>query len=367
MWHLFSGAPRMRLCAYNVQPAVQGADGDRRGIGDAQVADRDGHQRAMLDGAAHRGLQGSGLAVAQPQDPPRLPQRAAAALMRAVHLDDGVLVGLLGDRRQAPTARIRRGGPPVSPVTAEPAFGHRAHRAVERHLERGGAADQDHQRADEPADRDAQQRAGRHDGADHEVDRDERQQQPPPPVPPARGQPWARHGEHRGEHGDPAWVVEELRQHRAQPVVQVEVPLRRGEAGSADRQRQDGQDGRGGVGDQQPPLPGDDQAEQDHERQRQHCEAVHQVDHVGLGRRQHPDDARDGHLQPVPPGAGDQRTGDHDRQQRPRQCDPQHVVGATSQGLQQAAGNPDFATVDEHAPGNLPPASVQRSAAQHNR
>ena len=152
---------------------------------------------------------------------------------------------------------------------------------------------------------------------------------------------------------------------RAQPVGQVEVPLRRGEARAGDRQREDGEQRGRRVGDQQSPLPGEDQADQDHERQRQHREAVDQVDHVGLGRRQHPDDAGDGFLQLVPPGAGDQRAGDHDRQQRPRQRDPQDVVGAPSQGLQQAAGNADFAPVDVHALNDLRtlrPASDQRSA-----
>ena len=355
-------APLQRLPANPLvrvqRPApVQGADGDRLGVGDAQVADRDGHQGAMLDRPAHRCLQGSGLVLPQPQDSPHLPQRAATALMRPVHLDHGVLFGLLGDGRK--NQRPRPGGADhPQPVDHEPAFAHRAHRVVQRHLQRGGAADQDHQRADEPADRQTQQRTGRHDGADDQVDRDERQQQPPPPVPPARRQPRARHGEHRGQHADPARVVEELREDGAQPVVEVEMPLRGGQAGAGDRQRENGDQRGRRVRDQQSPLPGENQAEQDHERQRQHREAVHQVDHVGLGRRQHPDDAGDGHLQPVPARAGDQRTGDHDRQQRPRQRDPQDVVGAAGQGLQQAARNPDFATIDLHGPHNLRPASV---------
>ena len=46
---------------------------------------------------------------------------------------------------------------------------------------------------------------------------------------------------------------------------------------------------------QRSPLPGNDQADaQDHERQRQYREAVDQVNHIGLGRRQDPDDLRDG-------------------------------------------------------------------------
>ena len=55
--------------------AVERGDGDRRGVGDAEIADGDGHQRAMLDGAAHGGLQRCGFAAAQPQLPPELAQR----------------------------------------------------------------------------------------------------------------------------------------------------------------------------------------------------------------------------------------------------------------------------------------------------
>jgi hypothetical protein len=66
------------LCAYNVQP---------RSSAPTAIADGHGHQRAMLDGAAHGCLKGCGLGAAQPQLAPQLTQRAAAALMRAVHLD----------------------------------------------------------------------------------------------------------------------------------------------------------------------------------------------------------------------------------------------------------------------------------------
>ena len=41
---------------------------------------------------------------------------------------------------------------------------------------------------------------------------------------------------------------------------------------------------------QQFPLPGDDQADQDHERQCQDRESVRQVHHIGLGGGQDPDD-----------------------------------------------------------------------------
>ena len=270
----------------------------------------------MLDGAAHRRLKGCGLAAAQPQLAPQLAKCAAAALMRAVQLDHRVAVSTIRCGRQHQRPGSRRADH-REPGDDESAFGQRADRALQRHLERGSAADQDHQRADEPSHRQAQQCAGRHDGADDEVDRHERQQQRPPPVSPARGQPRARHGEHRGEHPDPARVVEELRQHRGQPVGEVEVPLGHSDALARDRQREDGDERGRRVGAEQFPLPGKDQPDQNHERQRQDRQAVHQVHHIGLGGGEHPDDAGDGFLQLVPPGAGDQRTGDHDPQERP--------------------------------------------------
>ena len=180
-------------------------------LANARVADGDGHQCAMLDGAAHGGLQGCGLGAAQPQFPPQLTQRAAAALMRAVQLDHRVALGIARIAAERTSGPGPAGRTTVSRDHDESAFGHRAHRAVQRHLERGSADDQHHQRADEPPDRQAHQRAGRDDGADHEVDRHERQQQRPPPMPPARGQPRARHGQHRRQHRDPPRVVEELR------------------------------------------------------------------------------------------------------------------------------------------------------------
>ena len=92
---------------------VEGADGDRRGVGHAQVADGDGHQGAMLDGAAHRRLKRRGLAAAQPQYPPQLAQ----ARRRCV--DAGRTsrrrrrrLGVLSASPTAPAARIRRAGPP---------------------------------------------------------------------------------------------------------------------------------------------------------------------------------------------------------------------------------------------------------------
>ena len=155
--------------------------------------------------------------------------------------------GLVDARGRSPARRgehqrPRSGGAHhrQAPITDETPSRQRPHRAVERYLQRGRADDQHHQRADEPADRQPQQRPGRDDGADHQMDRDERQQQRPPPPSPARRQPRARHREHRREHRDPAGVVEELRQHRVESVGQVEVPSRRGDPVAADRQREHG-------------------------------------------------------------------------------------------------------------------------------
>ena len=121
-----------------------------------EIADGDGHQRAMLDDAAHRGLERRGFAAAQRELAPELAQRAATALIRAVQLE------LLpwSRRRSRPTApaiRARSVERTVSAVTVHPASGHRPHGALEWHLERRGADDQHHQRADEPAHRQAQQ------------------------------------------------------------------------------------------------------------------------------------------------------------------------------------------------------------------
>ena len=117
----------------------------------------------------------------------------------------------------------------VSADTGKPAPRQRPHRPVERHLQRGRADHPHHQRADEPADRQPEQRPRRYHGTDHQVNRDERQQQRPPPPPPARRQPRARHGEYRGEHRDPAGIVEELRQHGVETLAQIEMPARRGD------------------------------------------------------------------------------------------------------------------------------------------
>ena len=43
----------------------------------------------MLDGASHGGLQRRGFAITQPQPAPELAHESTAALIRAVHLDEG--------------------------------------------------------------------------------------------------------------------------------------------------------------------------------------------------------------------------------------------------------------------------------------
>ena len=165
------------------------------------------------------------------------------------------------------------------------------------------------------------------------------QQQGPPPPPPSGRQPRARHRQHRGQHGDPPGIVEELRQHRRQPLADIEMPARRGDSLTGDRQCQHGDESGRGVGAEQFPLPPGDQADQDDERQCHDRDAVGEVHQVRLGGGQHPDDPRDRPLQAHPVAAGDQRTGDHDRQEYPRQGQSEDVGGAPGQWLQQAAGD----------------------------
>ncbi|AAK44838.1 Putative uncharacterized protein [Mycobacterium tuberculosis variant bovis] len=180
------------------------------------------------------------------------------------------------------------------------------------------------------------------------MDRHECQQQRPPPVPPARGQPGTRHGEHRREHRDPSRVIEKLGQQCGEPVGKVKVPSGCRDAATADRQRENGHKSGGRIRAQQLPLPGNDQANQDHERQRQNRQAVPQVHQIGLRRGQHPDDLRDGFLQRHPLRAGDQRTRDHRHEVDRRQHRPDDVVGAPGQWLQQVTGNADVASVNSH-------------------
>ncbi len=126
------------------------------------------------------------------------------------------------------------------------------------------------------------------------------------------------------------------------------MPLRRGDAPAADRQRQHGQHAGRGVGGQQRPVSADDQLDEDDERQRENRHAVRQVHQVGLGRGEHADDLGHRALERHPIVAGDQRTGDDDAQERRRQHDPEDLVGATGQRLQQAAGDADVTTVYSH-------------------
>ena len=137
--------------------AVEGRDADRRGVGDAELTDGDRHQRAMLDGAAHRGCES-----VRSRGPAAAPcARADAARRRCV-----------GAGRTAPSppsccwssqvacstsGPVPAGRTTVRADTTTPTPGHRPDRAVQRHLESGGADDEDDQRADEPADRQAEQ------------------------------------------------------------------------------------------------------------------------------------------------------------------------------------------------------------------
>ena len=89
-------------------------------------------------------------------------------------------------------------------------------------------------------------------------------------------------------------------EHGVEPVGQGEVPSRRCDAVAGDRQRENGDEPGCRVRAEQLPLPADDQADQDHERQRQNRDAVDQVDQVGLGGWQDADDFGDGFLERDP-------------------------------------------------------------------
>jgi hypothetical protein len=78
-------------------------------------------------------------------------------------------------------------------------------------------------------------------------------------------------------------------------------------------------------------------ADQDRERQRQNRDAVHQIHQIGLGGRQHSDDLGDGLLECDPLIAGDERARDHCRQEHRCESEPEDVIGAPGQRLQQAA------------------------------
>jgi hypothetical protein len=97
------------------------------------------------------------------------------------------------------------------------------------------------------------------------------------------------------------------------------MPSGRSDLFALDRQRQRGEQRSDHVGAEQFPLPGDDQPDQDHERQREDRDAVGQVDQVGLGGGKHPDDLRNRALQRDPFVSCDQRAGDHRREEHRRQ------------------------------------------------
>ena len=292
--------------------AVERGDADRRRVGDAELTDGDGHQRAMLDGAAHGGVQRRGLAVAQPHLAPELAQRAAAALVRAVHLHHGRRLLVLTGWPAAPAARHRTAAPP-SARTRAPAPGHRPNGAVERHLEARACrrrARPTRRRTSRPPDP-SSERAGttalmtrwmgtNASSSAHHQRRHRAGSQGPETVSTA-----ASIAIQRGSSTNCEASV-------SSALGQVEMPLRRRDAGAGDRQRQPGDRGRGRVGAEQFPLPGDDQADQDHERQRQDRDAVDQVHQIGLGRGQDGDDLGDGLLEGDPLVAGDQRAGDDD-------------------------------------------------------
>ena len=328
-------------------PAVERLHRQRRGVRDAEVADRDRHQRAVFDDATHRRVKRRRLAAAQGEFPPQLTQRAAAALVRAVQLDllDRAVLAR-PQQQQRPAA-----GQPDDSQVADPAAPpvHRPHRALERNLEGRRADDEDHQRADEPADGQPEQRTGGHHGADHQMNGDEREQQRPPPVPPPRRQPRPGHREDGGEHGDPARIVEELREKGLRLFGDVEMPLGRGDTVGPHRQCDHRDEARRRVRAEQLPVPACDQPDEDREGQRENGDAVGQIHQVGLGRGEHPDDVGDRFLQRNPVIAGDQRAGDDGPEEQGRQQQSQDVAGTAGQRLQQAASNGDVPPVDPHA------------------
>ena len=134
-----SATPRAWRVRVQRPAAVERGDADRRRVGDAELADGDGHQCAVLDRAAHRGVQRRGLAVAQPH----LDARAGAGRRRCADS------GRTARRSTAACCWLRRSsvrphstsGPgPAGRITVSAdhhaaAAGHRAHGAVERHLE----------------------------------------------------------------------------------------------------------------------------------------------------------------------------------------------------------------------------------------
>ncbi len=348
---------------------VELGDGDRRRVGDAEVSDGDGHECSMLDGTAHGGLQRWGFAAAQSEPLPELAQGPTAALVLAVHFEDRCRTRLCRRRRQderSVTGRLHH----RDCSHHESASVQRPHCALKRHLQGGRADDPDHQRADEPAPCQAQQRPGRHHGADDKVNRHEGQQQRPPRPPQACGQPRPRNGEHRGDHGDPPRIVDELRHCRVESVGEVEVPSRRRDAAVADRERQNRDKPDRRVRAEQFPLAGNGEADQDDKWQRHDRDAVKQIHQIGLLGRQGANDFGDGLLEGGPLRAGDQRTRDHDREEQCREHNPQDVGSAAIQGLEQAARNGDLPPVNLHVQrsfGSTPVPHVLAVRPQLNR
>ena len=121
----------------------------------------------------HRGLQGRGLAVPQHEPAPELTQRSTAALIRAVQLNDGGAFQTVDDGQfqWAVSGRThhRQG------IDGEAAPRQCPDGAVQWHLEGRCPDNEDDQGADEPAHRKPEKTARRHDGADDEMDRHERQ------------------------------------------------------------------------------------------------------------------------------------------------------------------------------------------------
>ncbi len=126
------------------------------------------------------------------------------------------------------------------------------------------------------------------------------------------------------------------------------MPPGRRDAVTADRQGKQGDRAGRRVGAEQLPLPGHDQADQDHERQHHDRNAVRQIHQIGLGRGQHPDDPRDRFFEVDPLVSGDQRAGDDEREEHRGEHDPQDVVGPAGQWMQQAARNGDLPSVNPH-------------------
>ena len=285
-----SGVPRAGVCAYKRPAAVEGGDAIVEVLATRELTDGDRHQRAMLDGAAHRGRAGV-----------RSRCRAAAPCARAGAAPRRCVGGGRTVRRSRPRSlllavrpqheRAGAGGPHDREARHhESAPGHRPDRAVQRHLETRGCRRRGPptRRRTSPTARPSSD-AGRHHGADDEVDRHEGQQQRPPPASPPGGQPWARDREHRGEHRDPARVVDELGRAACRAArtgrsaicgAAMPLPVTDSARTAISRGRR--------VRAEQLPLAADDQADQDHERQRQNRDAVDQVHQVGLGRRAGP-------------------------------------------------------------------------------